>query len=135
MVAAEGRATISAMAVPWTPAEAGTVDALIAAHPITGGCAPLARALLPVARGRDVSAQGLVIRADADQVKYACVRHRLGGRYWYHHVTVGVAEHCVDAVTGTPGVEQQRYLTELFDNAPGELYFDRSDPDLADESL
>jgi hypothetical protein len=123
------------MSIRWNDAEAARVEALIAHHPISTGCAPLGRAILPVARGHDPLAQGVVVRADTDQVKYACVRHRLGGKYWYHHVTVGVADHCIDALTGTPGRQRTEYLAAFFDNAPGELYLDPSDPELEDESL
>lgn len=123
------------MAIPWTNDRAGRVGALMEEHPLERGCAALGRALLPVAREQDPSAVGIVIRASAGQTRYPCIETR--GRpplYWFHHVTVGLLEHCVDALTGVPGTRQEAYLDTHFANAP-DLSFDPTDPDLEDASL
>ncbi|MCB9760483.1 MAG: hypothetical protein H6739_11645 [Alphaproteobacteria bacterium] len=119
------------MSVDWPPDKAEQIDSLIDAHPVESGrCASLARSILPIAREQDADAQGVIVKANAAQTRYPCMKPRIHGVWWFHHVTLGVEGHFVDALTGTQGTERAHYLTTHFSNAPGELRFDESDPDL-----
>lgn len=118
-------AILPTVAVAWTSAQEAEVERLLRAHPAaTGRCASLARDLLPIARGRDADAHGLLIRPKPGQGRY--VVPRAGTHRWFHHVTVGVEAHCVDALTGKAGTERGQYLPRHWRH-PDALCVERSD--------
>ncbi len=119
------------MSIPWNPSQRERVTALIDAHPARSGeCAVLARGILPVARERDGSAEGLLIRPRPGYGVY--VVPRIGETTWYHHVAVGAENHVVDALTGVPGTPRPEYLLAHWEYAD-DLAVDPDD--LADACL
>lgn len=123
------------MAVPWSPTLARQVHELVADYAVSDPCAELSRRLLPMAREQDPDALGLVVRANTAQVRYPVVKPRGTRLWWFYHVTVHVDQHCVDALTGASGTPDTLYFETHFDNQPGDLRFDDSDPDLEDPCL
>src|SRR5690606_34994222 len=100
------------MAIGWHTSLQPHVQPLMDEHPLSdSGCATLARALFPLARQHDAQAAGLVVRANTPQGRYPVMRPRGVRRFWFHHVTVGVEAHCVDALTGTWGTPRAQYLS------------------------
>jgi hypothetical protein len=126
------------MAVMWTTAQREHVEDRLAARPLGAShwCVALAREILPIARERDIAARGLVIRPAFGLVRYPTMRSRnRAAPPWFHHVTVAVDGHGVDALTGANGTDLAAYLTTHFENTPGDLCFDERDANLEDPCL
>lgn len=127
------------MGVEWSDSQRIRVSGLIEEHPVTtSDCAVLGRKVLPIGRERDAAAHGLVVRANTTQTRFACLKPRHGQvkRRWFHHVTVAVDEHGVDALAGVDGTPLASYLREHFIvNHANDLWLDHSDPDLEDPLL
>ncbi len=123
------------MAVPWNPARSIRVDTLLKEYTVESPCAEVARRLLPIAREETPDSAGVIIRANTGQARYPVVNPRGVRLFWFYHVAVLVQDHCVDALTGTPGTHRENYFEMHFLNAPGDLRFDEADPDLKDACL
>lgn len=125
------------MPVHWSHSHRANVEHLIDTHPVTtSDCAVLGRKLLPIARQHETAAHAMVIRADTRQSRFACIkpRHPDVKRHWYHHVTIAVDGHGVDALSGADGTPLEDYLHEHFVNVR-DLWLDDTDPDLQDPLL
>lgn len=99
--------------IGWNEQQRSHVASALATHPLLSNrCAQAARTILPTAREVDADAHGVVIEPPLGalyvQPKGLAVR-------WYHHVTVAVADHYVDAFPGPDGHAQTTYLATYFD--------------------
>jgi hypothetical protein len=100
--------------IPWNDRQRNHVAQILERYPVTSNrCATAACGILPTAQDLEAAAHMLVVRpggfAIYVQPKDLPVR-------WFHHVTVAVVEHCVDALTGADGHPRDTYLTEYFDH-------------------
>ena len=64
---------------------------------------------MPIGRERDAQAQ--VWQLLPTEGIYVVPKLELGQR-WFHHFTVEVEAHCVDALTGASGTPRSEYLDE-----------------------
>lgn len=98
--------------IRWKPDQKRRVATVLRSHPRTSDrCARAAEAILPIALEVDGAAHARVIEPEGAvyvQPKDLDVR-------WFHHVTVSVDTHHVDALTGPPGHDQATYLEHFFD--------------------
>lgn len=93
------------MAVGWSERQEGVVRGALAEHDVDSGeCALAAAKILPVALERDRSA--VARRCDPNYGRFVSPQ-----RKWYHHVSVRVEGHHVDALTGAPGLECDDYFS------------------------
>ncbi len=100
--------------IPWAPQQRNAVAAILDAHPaVSGRCAQAARALLTTAIQLDRRAHAVVVEPASPAIyvlaKGLAVR-------WFHHVTVDVAVHRVDALTGPDGHPRTSYLRPYFEH-------------------
>lgn len=102
--------------ISWTPPQRAAVERALGEHsPASGRCAKAARAVLPQAIEVDAAAGVLVI--EPTEGIYVETTHDYGGQPWFHHVTVDVQAHCVDAMTGADGHAASLYLGTFFRHA------------------
>jgi hypothetical protein len=97
------------MPIGWTPDEHDAIAAILSAHPVQSGrCFDAAQNVLPIALGRDASATPWKIKPRHGRF----VVPKLGiGQRWFHHYTVEVEQHGVDALTGPSGTVWRAYLS------------------------
>jgi hypothetical protein len=102
--------------VSWTPSQRVVVERVLREHPpASGRCAQAARTVLPHAIELDADAGALVI--EPTEGIYVETTHEYGGRPWFHHVTVDVQAHRVDAMTGVDGHPAASYVRSFFRHA------------------
>lgn len=98
------------MAIDWTSGQHDQVERVLASYPIASGrCESAAWEILPIGRERDPKAQiwqlvpteGLYVVPNIEQEVF-----------WFHHFTVEVDAHFVDALTGVDGTPRSTYLDE-----------------------
>lgn len=95
----------------WNPPQRDTVSACLARFPPESAkCAAAARAILPTARERDSGAHAVQLRPN-DGSRFI---ETTTGRCWYHHVTVSLEHHRLDALTGANGHPSGSYLQTYF---------------------
>lgn len=98
------------MPVAWTQDEHDAVDAILIAHPVRSGrCFEAAQAILPIATGRDATARAWKIKPRSGRGRFVAPKVNFGER-WFHHYTVEVEVHGVDAITGPDGTPWGAYL-------------------------
>jgi hypothetical protein len=97
--------------IQWSDPQRERVQAALDAHPAPSNrCAQAAQEVLPAARERDPDATATLVEpCDAIYVQAK------GFSRWFHHVTVGVTQHYVDALTGADGHPEATYLETYFD--------------------
>lgn len=96
------------MPIGWTPNEHDAVAAILIAYPAhSGRCFDAARNILPIAQGRDAEARPWRIKPR--QGRFLVPKVSVGKR-WFHHYTVEVDQHGVDALTGPGGTDWRTYL-------------------------
>lgn len=116
------------MPIRWSTAQRREVQDCLSAHPAPSGrCLEAARGVLPVARARDADARSWKI--SPLEGYFVVPRQSVGGR-WFHHYTVEVELHYVDALTGVSGTVSDAYLAEHW-RYPERLGF--TDVDLSKE--
>jgi hypothetical protein len=116
------------MPVEWKRNEREAVEAVLLAHPAASGrCFDAARAVLTIARGRDPAARGWKIRPRKG--RFVVPKQDLGQR-WFHHYTVEVDHHGVDALTGPDGTPWDAYLPTHWLHS---TYLSCAETDLEDE--
>lgn len=94
--------------VAWTHDEQAAVEATLERFPVASGrCFDVARDVLEVARSRDATSKAWKIKPR--QGRFVVPKIHLGQR-WFHHFTVEVEHHGVDALTGSAGTPWQSYL-------------------------
>jgi hypothetical protein len=97
-----------AMGIRWSRTERDAVDAALLEHPAASGrCFHAARAILPHAQRVDSDARPWKIAPTAG--RFVAPRSDVELR-WFHHITVQVDAHAVDALTGADGTAWQDYL-------------------------
>lgn len=101
------------MSLDWALKATQTLEAAIRRFPVESGmCAPLARAVLAVAKPVDAEAKGLQVKPSR-AARYILPRHPRVS-VWYSHTLVSTRHHHVDALTGVPGCEATDYLQTHF---------------------
>ena len=97
------------MPIGWTPDERYAIDAILIAHPADSGrCFEAAQNVFPIALERDASATPWKIKPRYG--RFVVPKINVGQR-WFHHYTVEVEQHGVDALTGSDGTTWQAYLS------------------------
>jgi hypothetical protein len=87
------------------------VQAALDAHPAPSNrCAQAAQGVLPTARELDEDASAILV-----EPRDAIYVQAKGYSRWFHHVTVGMTQHYVDALTGADGHPDATYLETYFD--------------------
>lgn len=103
------------MTVSWSDDQRGRVEGAFTKHPLGDHrCADAAREVVVVAREVDVASRGRRIGPGLPGARYVLPREFAPNPFWTHHVTVAVAEHCVDGLTRSPGEPAATYLTRHF---------------------
>jgi hypothetical protein len=112
------------MAVEWTPDERDAVEAILLALPAQSGrCFEAARGVLPIGRARDPATSAWKIKPR--QGRFVVPKVHTGQR-WFHHYTVEVQRHGVDALTGAGGTPWDIYLPTHWEHS-SYLHYSRSD--------
>jgi hypothetical protein len=116
------------MAVAWTSDEHDAVDAILNTYPAPSGrCLEAARGLLPIGQARDPATCAWKIKPR--QGRFVVPKIHTSKR-WFHHYTVEVERHGVDALTGASGTPWNTYLSTHWEYAN---YLDCLKSDLQDE--
>jgi hypothetical protein len=96
------------MSIRWAPDARDAVDTILIAHPAPSGrCFHAARAIHPIACHLDPRARAWKV---TPRVGRFIVPKRDIGQRWFHHITVEVDDHGVDALTGPDGTPWPDYL-------------------------
>lgn len=96
--------------IVWTGEQRDRVERVLASYPAASGrCESAAWEVLPIGCERDPEAQ--VWQLLPSEGLYVVPRIELAQR-WFHHFTVEVEAHCVDALTGADGTPTAAYLDE-----------------------
>jgi len=96
------------MGIRWSRAERDAVEAALIEHPAPSGrCFHAARAILPLAQRVDRDAKPWKITPAAG--RFVAPRGDMELR-WFHHITVQVDAHAVDALAGPDGTAWSDYL-------------------------
>jgi hypothetical protein len=96
------------MTIRWSADQRDAVDAALIEHPAPSGrCFYAARAILPVAQCIDRDARPWKITPAAGRFVAPCSAME---QRWFHHITVQVDAHAVDALTGADGTAWPDYL-------------------------
>jgi len=96
------------MAIDWHAGQRDEVKGHLDSHPVDSGeCLEAARKVLPVAQVRDPTAHPW--KLVPLEGRFVVPRSPLERR-WFHHYTVELLKHCVDAVVGPDGAESPTYL-------------------------
>lgn len=104
------------------------VEAVLLAHPTASGrCFEAARAVRVIARDRDPGARVWKIRPRKG--RFVVPKLSIGQR-WFHHFTVEVDRHGVDALTGPDGTRWEAYLSTHWEHPS---YLICTETDLEDE--
>jgi hypothetical protein len=99
----------SVMPIDWSSQQRRRVEAVLAEYPFASGrCVDAARNLLPTALERDAQARPWKLLPCEGW--FVVPRRSLGGQRWRFHVSVKVAHHFVDALTGVDGTVKEMYL-------------------------
>ncbi len=99
-----------AMTVGWPGRDRSTVQVILDEHPFDSGrCADAAREVLPIAQALDPGARAMKLEP-ASPARYLLPLNIQLERNYYHHVTVRVVQHHVDALTGADGTPEDVYL-------------------------
>ncbi len=77
-------------------------------------CVELARVVLPCAREVDAQAHALSFKPKGVRARFLITKRPLP-RLWSEHVATSTRAHHVDALTGIPGCEAERYLSTHFE--------------------
>lgn len=86
--------------IAWTSDQRARVEQVLTSYPVASGrCESVAWEILPIGRERDPSGLYVVPRVELTQ-------------FWFHHFTVELDAHCVDALTGADGTPRSTYLGE-----------------------
>jgi hypothetical protein len=89
------------------------VERALGENPIESArCAEAARAVLPIARERSEGAEAVVILPRVG--RFVVPRNVTPTPRWFHHVSVIVEAHHVDALTGPDGCPAPEYLARHF---------------------
>ena len=116
------------MPVEWERNEREAVEVVLSAYPaVSGRCFEAARAVLAIARGHDPAARGWKIRPRMG--RFVVPAQELGQR-WFHHFTVEVERHGVDALTGPDGTPWDAYLETHWEHP---RYLSCTETDLEEE--
>jgi hypothetical protein len=92
------------VAFAWTPDQRKRVEAVLSKYPVESArCAIAAKRIHPIAIELDVDAE--VWRCSPRYGRFVDPQRR-----WFHHVTVRVADHYVDALTGADGLSAAEYF-------------------------
>jgi hypothetical protein len=98
------------MPLTWPPPDDETLRVAMAAHPAEKNlCVELARVVLGVACKHDAAAGALQVLPKGPRARFVIPRRPLP-RSWSMHVLTETRAHGVDALTGAPGCERERYL-------------------------
>lgn len=98
------------MAVTWTHGQHEAIEATLERFPARSGrCLDAAREILEVARPRDATSKAWKIKPR--QGRFVVPKIHVGQR-WFHHFTVEVEDHGVDALTGPSGTPWHSYLSD-----------------------
>jgi hypothetical protein len=98
--------------IAWIPDQRARVERVLASYPLASGrCESAAWEILPIGRERDPEAQ--VWQLLPTEGIYVVPRAKLS-QFWFHHFTVEVDVHCVDALTGVDGAPRATYLDEYW---------------------
>lgn len=98
--------------IEWSTDQRGRVAEIFEHYPPhSARCATAAKELLPTAREIDRNSRAMKVSPRVGL--YVAPRTRVGGT-WFHHVTVDVSVHYVDALTGPDGREHATYLEHYF---------------------
>jgi hypothetical protein len=96
------------MAIDWTTDQRAKVDRVLERYPVTSGrCESAAWEILPIGRQCDPHAQ--IWQLVPDEGLYVVPRLEQDV-FWFHHFTVEVEAHCVDALIGSDGTSRAEYL-------------------------
>lgn len=102
------------MSLAWSRTQRTAVARALAEHPSSSPrCADAARAILPIARERDLDAHALVVEPAVPFGRCVMPKH-LPSPAWHHHVLVHTEAHAVDALTGPDGHSYATYLETFF---------------------
>jgi len=96
------------MGIRWSRSERDAVDAVLREHPAPSGrCFRAAWAILPIAQRVDPDARPWKLTPTAG--RFVAPRSDVE-LHWFHHITVEVDAHAVDALTGADGTTWSDYL-------------------------
>lgn len=98
------------MSLTWPPPDEVALQEAMLEHPAEKNrCVELARVVLGIARKHDADAGALQILPKGPRARFVIPVRPLP-RAWSMHVLTETREHRVDALTGVPGCESERYL-------------------------
>lgn len=98
----------SGMAIGWSDEQRERVVHILVEYPVASGrCETVAWSILPIAKERDVAAEVWELRPSEGRY---IVPKMEPPKPWFHHLTVEVEAHCVDALTGSSGEPRSAYL-------------------------
>jgi hypothetical protein len=102
------------MAVAWTSDERRAVDETLHSFPASSGkCFEAAQEVLRTAQQRSpATSKGWKLKPRYG--RFVVPKTAVGQR-WFHHYTVEVEQHAVDALTGTSGTVWDAYLSTHWD--------------------
>lgn len=98
------------MPLTWPPSDDETLRKAMVEHAAEKNrCVELARIVLGVARKHDAAARALQVLPKGRPARFVIPKRPLP-RPWSMHVLTETRAHGVDALTGVPGCERERYL-------------------------
>lgn len=98
------------MPLSWPPPDELALREALVEHPAEKNhCVELARVVLGVARKRDDQARALQVLPKGPRARFVIPKRSLP-RSWSMRVLTETRAHGVDALTGVPGCERERYL-------------------------
>lgn len=110
------------MAIQWSEAQRKVVFEVLHRFPARSHCCEdAARAILPIARERDVRSRGIRIEP-AGRARYILPKVPLHGDWWRYHITIEAERHYVDALTGVDGTATSDYFEEHWQYPEPEAY-------------
>lgn len=104
------------MTINWNDEQKAAVEQATREHPPQSNqCLAAARKILPAARTTDSEAKARLFECGDEGLFLATKKSGItGGARWEQHVAVKTQAHVVDAMTGVPGTEEDRYLDAHF---------------------
>jgi hypothetical protein len=105
---------VPTVSLSWNAAQEEAVAGVLARYPAESNrCVELARAVLPLARQLDAGACVRLIRPRVG--RYVAPKQRMP-KPWFTHAVTEATLHYLDAFTGPPGIEGDRYLVAHFEH-------------------